>query len=267
MNNNTVSQLVYEPSRPSATHNLIDLYGLGNLASSVARFDPLTGEKRKLRKSYKNHIADLPGKHDIPPRGVDQPGNVSMTRGDDTPTLLSIVFSTQSQYQQPVPKLSRAEAQTAPGQEYKFKYLQAYEPDLLKRAIGSLGATPPTGIPDFDVNKLAYGKGFDVPPSVSPNGTLTNGKAGNINGSSTLGGGLLKAIPTSSSLHFANKLRLDQSAAAESSNDDATIMRNPQKKKKRKDRTHSSISPTSASGMGLEGPDAKRRKTAVIASN
>lgn len=36
------------------------------LANSVARFDPQTQQKRKLRKSYKNEIADLPGKHNIP---------------------------------------------------------------------------------------------------------------------------------------------------------------------------------------------------------
>lgn len=258
------SSSVYEPSRPSATQNLIDLYGLGPLATSVARFDPITGEKRKLRKSYKNHIADLPGKHEIPSRGVDQPGNVSMTRGDSVPTLLSIVFSTQSQYHQPVPKLSRAESQTPPGQPYTYKYLQAFEPDLIKRVINSLGATPSSGIPDFDVNLLAYGKGVDTNTNDGANNNAAN-KVGAMNGS-TLGGGMMKPIPSSSSLHFSNKLRFNDQTAAESSNDDVTLMRNPNKKKKRKDRPHSSISPTSASGI-IEGPDAKRRKTTVIASN
>ncbi|GMM52974.1 hypothetical protein DASB73_039370 [Starmerella bacillaris] len=55
-----------EVSRPSANVSLVDLYGLRNFANSVARQDPTTGAKRKLRKSYKNHIGDLPGRHPIP---------------------------------------------------------------------------------------------------------------------------------------------------------------------------------------------------------
>lgn len=52
--------------RPSGTTDLIATYDLKELASLVARQDPVTGQKRKLRKSYKNHISDLPGKHPIP---------------------------------------------------------------------------------------------------------------------------------------------------------------------------------------------------------
>lgn len=59
----------YQRGEPSGKDDLIKLYHLTELANSVARQDPLTGAKRKLRKSYKNHIADLPGKHTIPTRG------------------------------------------------------------------------------------------------------------------------------------------------------------------------------------------------------
>lgn len=55
--------------RPTAADSLIDLYGLRDFANSVARQDPVTGAKRKLRKSYKNHIGDLPGRHPIPIAG------------------------------------------------------------------------------------------------------------------------------------------------------------------------------------------------------
>lgn len=56
-------------ARPSGKQSLLDVYGLRSFANSVARQDPQTGAKRKLRKSYKNHIADLPGKHPVPGPG------------------------------------------------------------------------------------------------------------------------------------------------------------------------------------------------------
>tara|TARA_R110002003_G_scaffold1577_2_gene23223 strand:- start:6398 stop:7255 length:858 start_codon:yes stop_codon:yes gene_type:complete len=44
-------------SRPHGSQNLFKLYGLESLARSVARTDPVTGEKiNKLRKSYEGHI-------------------------------------------------------------------------------------------------------------------------------------------------------------------------------------------------------------------
>lgn len=58
-----------ERARPSGSDSLVDLYGLRDFANSVARQDPETGAKRKLRKSYKNHVADLPGKHPVPGPG------------------------------------------------------------------------------------------------------------------------------------------------------------------------------------------------------
>ena len=50
----------YDPSRPHGSQNLFRLYGLERLAKSVARVDPVTGEKiNKLRKSYEGHIKTL----------------------------------------------------------------------------------------------------------------------------------------------------------------------------------------------------------------
>lgn len=52
--------IAHEPSRPHASQNLFELYGLNDLAQSVARTDPKTGEKiNKLRKSYEGHIKAL----------------------------------------------------------------------------------------------------------------------------------------------------------------------------------------------------------------
>jgi hypothetical protein len=49
-----------EKSRPHVSQNLFRLYSLDNLAASVARTDPTTGEKiNKLRKSYEGHIKQM----------------------------------------------------------------------------------------------------------------------------------------------------------------------------------------------------------------
>ncbi|KAK6332643.1 hypothetical protein TWF730_004303 [Orbilia blumenaviensis] len=52
------------PQRPSLTSNLIELYGLTAIAASVARTDS-SGQKQKLRKSYKGKIAGLSGKNEV----------------------------------------------------------------------------------------------------------------------------------------------------------------------------------------------------------
>lgn len=55
----------HRPSRPSASQDLVSLYALTPLANAVARFDPTTGKKNTMRKSYQGHIKDLPGKNTI----------------------------------------------------------------------------------------------------------------------------------------------------------------------------------------------------------
>jgi hypothetical protein len=62
-------------SRPHPSQNLISLYGLDPLASTVARKDPVTGEKiNKLRKSYEGKVKNLglPGKN----KPTDRPGEL-----------------------------------------------------------------------------------------------------------------------------------------------------------------------------------------------
>jgi len=44
---------------------LVSLYSLTPLANAVARFDPTTGKKNTMRKSYQGHIKGLPGKNVI----------------------------------------------------------------------------------------------------------------------------------------------------------------------------------------------------------
>ncbi|KAF2267019.1 Rox3-domain-containing protein [Lojkania enalia] len=53
-------QSTHEVSRPHGSQNLFELYSLNDLAKSVARTDPVTGEKiNKLRKSYEGHIKNM----------------------------------------------------------------------------------------------------------------------------------------------------------------------------------------------------------------
>lgn len=239
---------VYQPSTPSATENLTQLYGLAPLASSVARFDPSTHEKRKLRKSYKNHISDLPGKHEIPPRGIDGP--VGMSNGAGTgaggsamPTLLSIVFSQQGHIPQ------------------HPTHLPQLDSELLNRAL-VLDKTPATGIPDFDVSKLAIvpftAGGIAGENASSGGGGSFSAPVGNGNGgpggARGLGGGLSSG---KSSLHFASRLHSGNNTAAESSNDDSSFMRIPLKKKKK--RPINSLSPP-GNGSPPSDLDSKRRK-------
>ena len=60
----------HRASRPSAAQDLVSLYSLMPLANAVARFDPATGKKNTMRKSYQGHIKDLPGKNIIKPDSV-----------------------------------------------------------------------------------------------------------------------------------------------------------------------------------------------------
>ncbi|CAK3995634.1 Mediator of RNA polymerase II transcription subunit 19 [Lecanosticta acicola] len=49
-----------EPVKPHPSQNFIELYGLQKIQQSVARRDPVTGEKiNKLRKSYENKVKNL----------------------------------------------------------------------------------------------------------------------------------------------------------------------------------------------------------------
>ncbi|CAK9440122.1 uncharacterized protein LODBEIA_P42220 [Lodderomyces beijingensis] len=57
----------YKPSSPTPLQNLLHLYNLEETARQLARTNPDGSKNVKLRKSYKAHIQDLPGKHQIPP--------------------------------------------------------------------------------------------------------------------------------------------------------------------------------------------------------
>lgn len=57
---NILNPLDYAPTGPDPNIDLVSLYGLGPIASTVARTDPVTGEKiNRLRKSYEGKIKGL----------------------------------------------------------------------------------------------------------------------------------------------------------------------------------------------------------------
>jgi len=70
----------YPTSGPDPTEDLIAVYGLGELAKSVARTDPVTGEKiNRLRKSYEGKLKDfnLAGKNKPYKVEDDAPGSLT----------------------------------------------------------------------------------------------------------------------------------------------------------------------------------------------
>lgn len=135
-----------EPAKPSATQDLIDLYDLKTLAASVARQDPVTGAKRKLRKSYKNHIADLPGKHVIPEPGEPHWSLVDFARNPPqgsvlieplAPDLLAqLKFEKSSADGIPGFDARLLGAPAAPSEDYSIPVSMASPKDKRKRAVG-----------------------------------------------------------------------------------------------------------------------------------
>ncbi|EEB07408.1 mediator complex subunit Med19/Rox3 [Schizosaccharomyces japonicus yFS275] len=59
-----VDTFSYQPSKPSAHENLTEKFELQDLAYKVRRVDE-QGNKRKMRRSYKAYIQDLPGSIEI----------------------------------------------------------------------------------------------------------------------------------------------------------------------------------------------------------
>lgn len=57
----------YTLPSPLPIDNLLKMYGLEPITKLLERTKPDGSKGVKLRKSYKNHIQDLPGKHQIPP--------------------------------------------------------------------------------------------------------------------------------------------------------------------------------------------------------
>lgn len=66
-------QGIYRTTNPSPLQNLIDINNLTSVANSVRRFNSDGTKGIKVRKSYKNQIQDLFGKHQISPSSPINP--------------------------------------------------------------------------------------------------------------------------------------------------------------------------------------------------
>ncbi|KAG0680877.1 RNA polymerase II holoenzyme/mediator subunit [Pichia californica] len=106
--------------QPTLRDDVIRLYNIQSLAQSLTRVN-LDGSKGvKLRKSYKSHISDLPGKHNIP---TDNKNFVQLALMPENPDLTK-------------PKI------------------EPFNIDYLNKVL-NLEKTGPNGIPGFDSSKLA----------------------------------------------------------------------------------------------------------------
>lgn len=134
--------VAHEPSRPHGSQNLFELYGLNNLAKSVARTDPVTGEKiNKLRKSYEGHIKTLQiaGK----PKAVKMEGKLSMLAyAPEQDYYLSAVNGKE---------IHKALNKGGPGLSAEFE-------DLLNGALMGMDKGP---LPPADANKYRTYLGTD----------------------------------------------------------------------------------------------------------
>lgn len=106
--------------QPSLRDDVIRLYNIEDLAQSLARVNPDGSKGVKLRKSYKSHIADLPGKHNIPT--------------DD--------------------KLFTQLALMPENPDFGKPKIEPFEISYLEKIL-NLEKTGPNGIPGFDSTKLA----------------------------------------------------------------------------------------------------------------
>lgn len=150
-----IAGIAHQESQPHASQNLFELYGLNPLARSVARTDPVTGEKiNKLRKSYEGHI-----------KALQIAGKPKATKMEGS--LLTPYLFPDGEF----------EAQRVHGKEMP----KAFTPDmaglhptfdsLLNTALGGMGPGP---LPHSDTVKYrAYlGTEDTVKPKAGPEGAL-----------------------------------------------------------------------------------------------
>ncbi|KAK6502791.1 hypothetical protein TWF481_007837 [Arthrobotrys musiformis] len=148
------------PLRPDLTSNLIEKYGLTSIASSVARTDS-SGQKQKLRKSYKGKIAGLSGKNEV----VTRAEQVAVPEGEEG-------------WGQPVVQLVKGgllEMLDIPDEEWRsLKVIGKEVPrngnpgrpldfNALRKGLSNWSKGP---IPDYDASWLAL---EDPPPRASAN--------------------------------------------------------------------------------------------------
>jgi mediator of RNA polymerase II transcription subunit 19, fungi type len=116
----------FPPLQPSLFDDVIRLYGIDELAKSLARTKPDGSKGVKLRKSYKSHVADLPGKHAIP---IEDKSFAHIALMPDNP-------------------------------DFTKPEIKPFSMEYLGKVI-DLEKSGPNGVPGFDASKLAL-SGLDI---------------------------------------------------------------------------------------------------------
>lgn len=143
--------IAYQPSRPHASQDLFELYKLGPLARSVARTNPVTGEKtNKLRKSYEGQIKkmQISGKHKAVKMDGKLTGLMSLPEDEYYATVVS---------DKDVSKVALNPEGTG---------LNPSLGDLVSRALGGIG---PGGLSPPEVMKYRQYIGADDTAKPKPN--------------------------------------------------------------------------------------------------
>ncbi|KAF2131377.1 Rox3-domain-containing protein [Dothidotthia symphoricarpi CBS 119687] len=154
------TQTCHTMSRPHGSQNLFQLYGLETLARSVARTDPVTGEKiNKLRKSYEGHIKSLQiaGK----PKAAKMDGAFS---GLMHPVMPDEIWLSQKRQGKEVERALGAEQTTL-------------NPDFSSLLDGALAGMAPGSLPNADTAKYRAYIGTDdmAKPKPSTDGPAARG--------------------------------------------------------------------------------------------
>ena len=133
--------IVHPSSRPLASENLISLYRLDRVAASVARKDPVTGEKiNKLRKSYEGKVKalQLAGK------------NKAISKSDEFSNMLN--YPDEEWFNQKV----------------FGKNVEDGLPASILAKLDKAVQASPGSLPAMDSNKWKSIIGADEPPTVKP---------------------------------------------------------------------------------------------------
>lgn len=86
-------EVTYQAQRPSPLDDLISVYRLQDLSQQVARTNTDGTKAIKLRKSYKNQIAELSGKFGtIPTRENGKGGDISHILFQNNPDMMNQVY-------------------------------------------------------------------------------------------------------------------------------------------------------------------------------
>ncbi|CCE65197.1 hypothetical protein TPHA_0K00630 [Tetrapisispora phaffii CBS 4417] len=86
----------YQPQVPNPLNDLISQYDLDDISQQVARTNTDGSKAVKLRKSYKNQIAELSGKFsNIPTRENGKGGEIAQVLFQNNPDMMANVTTTQ----------------------------------------------------------------------------------------------------------------------------------------------------------------------------